>query len=323
MEGRDCLRIKPWLVYAIITTVFWGVWGAFIDAPAKAGFQATLGYCVWALTMIPCALVALKIVGWKLEYDKRSVWLGCIIGFTGAGGQLILFEALRLGPAYLIFPIISVSPVVTILLSCWLLKERASARSWWAIGLAMVGIVLLSYSPPDQPVTKGVLWVVLALVVFLAWGIQAYFWKLANATMKAESIFFYMAATTLVLIPVALYMTDFSKEIPWHSKWPWLAALIQVLNSIGALCVVYAFRYGKAIIVSPLTNAVGPVITVLISLALYRVIPHPVVVTGMVFSIIAMLLIALEPEKPVEAAAAAVIPPSAGRPGAPPAFPSA
>lgn len=317
------MRIKPWFVYAIITTVFWGVWGAFIDTPAKAGFQATLGYCVWALTMIPCALVALTIVGWKLEYDARSVWLGCIIGFTGAGGQLILFEALRLGPAYLIFPIISVSPVVTILLSYWLLKERASARSWWAIGLAMVGIVLLSYTPPDQAASKGVLWVVLALVVFLAWGIQAYFWKLANATMKAESIFFYMAATTLVLIPVALKMTDFTKDIPWHSKWPWLAALIQVLNSIGALCVVYAFRYGKAIIVSPLTNAVGPVITVLISLALYRVIPHPVVVTGMVFSVIAMLLIALEPEKPAEAAAVAVIEPGAGRPGDPPASPSA
>jgi drug/metabolite transporter (DMT)-like permease len=273
--------------------------------------------------MIPCALVALKIVGWKLEYDKRSVWLGCIIGFTGAGGQLILFEALRLGPAYLIFPIISVSPVVTILLSCWLLKERASGRSWWAIALALVGIVLLSYSPPDQTSAKGVLWVVLALVVFLAWGLQAYFWKLANATMKAESIFFYMAVTSLVLIPVALCMTDFSKAIPWHSKWPWMAALIQVLNSIGALCVVYAFRYGKAIIVSPLTNAVGPVITVLISLALYHVIPNPVVVTGMVFAVIAMLLIALEPEKPAEAASPAVTPPAVGRPEDPPVSPSA
>ena len=51
-----------WLVYAVITTLFWGVWGAFIEAPEKRGFPATLGYVVWSLTMIPCAVVALALV---------------------------------------------------------------------------------------------------------------------------------------------------------------------------------------------------------------------------------------------------------------------
>ena len=39
-----------------------GVWGAFIEIPEEAGFPATLGYSVWALTMIPCAIVALYII---------------------------------------------------------------------------------------------------------------------------------------------------------------------------------------------------------------------------------------------------------------------
>jgi uncharacterized membrane protein len=91
----------------MVTTAFWGIWGALIELPEKAGFPATLGYAVWALTMIPPALVALKIIGWKLEFDKKSIILGCIIGLTGAGGQLILFQALRTGPAYLVFPFIS------------------------------------------------------------------------------------------------------------------------------------------------------------------------------------------------------------------------
>ena len=43
---------RTWLSYAIITTIFWGVWGALIEVPEKAGFPATLGYIVWALTMI-------------------------------------------------------------------------------------------------------------------------------------------------------------------------------------------------------------------------------------------------------------------------------
>ena len=46
--------------------------------------------------------------------------------------------------------------------------------------------------------------------------------------------------------------------------------MIQILNAVGALMIVYAFRYGKAIIVSPLTNAVAPVITIIISLSFIR-----------------------------------------------------
>jgi drug/metabolite transporter (DMT)-like permease len=135
-----------------------------------------------------------------------------------------------------------------------------------------------------------------ALLVFFAWGIQAYFMKLANETMKAEGIFFYMMLTSLLLIPIALSMTDFSQSINWGFKGPYLAALIQILNSIGALCIVYAFRYGKAIIVSPLTNAVAPLITVVLSLLIYQRIPHIVILLGMVFALIAAVLLAIGEE---------------------------
>ncbi len=284
---------KLWLIFAIITTSFWGVWGALIDIPRQAGFPATLGYSVWALTMIPPAVVALKIIDWKLEYDGRSIFLGCVIGFTGAGGQLILFQALRSGPAYLVFPFISLSPVITIVLATFILKERTSARGWIGIVLALLAIPLLSYQDPSSS-AEGTLWIILSLLVFLAWGLQAFVMRFANETMKAESIFFYMMLTGILLIPFALWMTDFSQPINWGFKGPYLAAIIQILNSIGALMLVYAFRYGKAIIVSPMTNALAPVLTVIISLIIYQVIPHPVIVGGMVLAVIAALLMGLE-----------------------------
>ncbi len=247
--------------------------------------------------MIPPALVTLKIINWKLEYDRRSVLLGLVIGFTGAGGQLILFEALRIGPAYLVFPIISLSPVVTILLSYWFLNERASARGWVGIVLALIAIPLLSYQPPENGGAVSALWIPLALLVFFAWGFQAFVMKFANERMKAESIFFYMMLTGILLIPIALVMTDFSQSINWGFNGPYLAAMIQILNAVGALCLVYAFRYGKAIIVSPLTNAGAPVITIIISLIIYMVIPHPIIVTGMSVAIIAAFLMAIESEE--------------------------
>jgi len=292
---------KPWLIYALVTTIFWGVWGAIIEIPEKAGFPATLGYSVWALTMIIPATIALKLIKWKLEYDKRSILLGLIIGFTGAGGQLILFQALITGPAYLVFPFISLSPVITIILALIFLKERASSKGWAGIIVALIAIPLLSYQPAGGGGGTGSLWIILALLVFLAWGVQAYIMRFANQTMKAESIFFYMMITGILLIPFALWMTDFDQPINWGFKGPYLTAMIQILNAIGALTIVFAFRYGKAMIVSPLTNAVAPVITIVLSLLLYQVIPHWIIVMGMILAVTSIFLLAVEDDEPAAA----------------------
>jgi drug/metabolite transporter (DMT)-like permease len=241
--------------------------------------------------MIPCALVALGIVRWQCEHDLRSILLGCSVGFLGAGGQLVLFEALRTGPAYLVFPIVSLYPVVTVLLSLWLLKERAARRAWTGIALSLPAMVLLSWQPPSSAAGPALLWLPLAMLVFAAWGVQAYVMKFANQTMRAESIFFYMAVSAVALAPVALAMTDFSKPIQWGFRGPYLAAAIQVLNSIGALCLVYAVRFGKAIIVVPMT-ALAPVLTIILSLILYRVVPNGVLVTGMILASVAIYLMA-------------------------------
>jgi drug/metabolite transporter (DMT)-like permease len=287
------MESELWLAYAIVTTLFWGVWGALIEMPEKRGFPATLGYAVWSLTMVPCALAALHVVGWQLEHDVRSVLLGSAAGLLGAAGQLVLFDALRRGPAYLVFPVISLSPVVSVFLSVVLLRETASARAWIGIALALVAILLLSYQPPHRssPV-KGHLWFAMALAVFLAWGIQAYVLRFANASMRSESIFFYMMLTGVLLIPVAVRMTDFGHKVNWGLSGPWAAAAIQLLNSVGALSMVYAFRYGKVIIVSPLINALAPVITIALSLLLYRVVPNRVVATGMALAALSFYLMA-------------------------------
>ena len=283
--------MRLWLLFAIITTVFWGVWGAFIEIPEKGGFPATLGYSVWALTMIPCALVALKIIGFKLDRELRTVLLGSTVGLLGAGGQLILFEALRSGPAYLVFPIISMYPVITVALSAILLHERTGRRAGIGILLALPAIVLLSYQPPGSSAAHGYGWLIQAFCVMAMWGVQAYVMKFSTNSIKPESVYFYMMATAVVLIPVAIWMTDFSQPIQWGFRGPWLAAIIQALNAIGALTLVYALRHGKAIIVVPMT-ALAPVLTVIISLILYRVLPTPPVAIGMVLASAAMVLMA-------------------------------
>lgn len=281
---------RPWLLLALVTTVFWGIWGAFIEIPEKAGFPATLGYVVWSLTMIPCAVAALYFINWKLERNARSVLYGMLVGLTGAGGQLILFQAVREGPAYIVFPIISLFPIVTILLSAIFLKETTTRRSWTGIGLALLAIMLLSYQQPNGAHSNGYGWLVLAVMVFLLWGLQGFFMKFSNEIMKAESIFFYMAFSAVLLSPFAIWMTDFSKPINWGLKGPYLATLVHVLNAIGALTLVYAMRYGKAIIVIPVTG-LSPVITIVLSLMIYSIFPHPLIIAGLIIAVIAIFLL--------------------------------
>jgi uncharacterized membrane protein len=288
---------KPWLVYALVTTLFWGVWGAFAGFPTQYGFPETMVYVVWALTMIPPALYAMRRVGWKLQAGGRSIYLGSMIGFLGAGGQMLLFHALHNGPTYLIFPIIALSPVVTIVLSLLLLRERVSRLGALGIGLALIALPMFDYVPGGGGDTRGIVWFLDTLLIMGAWGVQAFFMKLANRTMNAESIFFYMTVTGLLLVPVALWMTDFSQPINYGASGPWLAALTQILNSIGALTLVYAFRYGKAIVVAPLTNAGAPLITAVISLAVLGLVPQPLKLTGILLAFIAAALLAIEPEE--------------------------
>jgi len=291
------MKSKLWLIYAIVTTIFWGIWGAFTGLPTENGFPSTLVYCVWALTMIPPAVIALKLINWKLQYNKRSILYGSIIGLLGAGGQMILFHAVKIGPTYLIFPIISLSPIITIVLSFLLLKERTGKLGAPGIFLALVSLPLFEYSSGADGTGQGVLWFILAVMVLLAWGLQAYFMKLANETMHAESIFFYMMLTGILLMPVALVMTDFSVDINWGADGPYLAAGIQILNSIGALSLVYAFRYGKAIVVSPMTNAGAPLMTSVIAMVVLGMMPPSIKIVGIMLAVVAAFLLALDSEE--------------------------
>ena len=283
---------RRWLLFAFLTVGLWGVWGAFAGVSAQRGFPETLVYCVWALTMIVPAVVVMQREKWKLDRDPKSILYGLLIGLTGAGGQMILFYAVTTGPAYLIFPIISLSPLVTILMSLVLLKERTSRLGALGVVLALVALPLFDFSPQGFSFMQGGSWFPLALVIMACWGVQAYFMKLANNRMSAESIFFYMTLSGLLLVPVALAMTDFAKPINWGWDGPWLAAAIQMLNAIGALFLVYAFRHGKAIVVAPLTNAGAPLITAVIALLIAGVMPGELKMIGLALAFIAAALLA-------------------------------
>ena len=111
------------------------------------------------------------------------------------------------------------------------LRHRATVwaflLAWRVLRLLPEGLATVSSRGVPVRIT-----VFTALVVMLCWGVQAYFMKAANALMSAESIFFYMMVTGLLLTPVAWAMTDTARPINWGWDGPGLAAALEGLDLV-------------------------------------------------------------------------------------------
>ena len=268
-----------WLLYALVTMITWGIWMTFSDPTLgelylgiPADFPSEMVYVVWALSMIPCALFALFKINWKLDVRPKSAALSMGVGLLGAGGQLVLFLALKYAPSYLVMPMISVAPIVTVLLSATFLKEKVSRLGILGIVLAFVAIICFAIPSDTDGTVSSWIWILLAAIVFICWGIQAFVMKLANNhTPDAESVFVYMAIAAVVLIPVAFLLKSPSELAAYGWGVPSKVFFVQILNAIGALTLVYANRYGKAMVIAPLADACSPVICCLLSIVLLLV----------------------------------------------------
>jgi uncharacterized membrane protein len=229
-------------------------------------------YAVWAVSMVIPTGIVLR--GAEIDRRPLAVGYGLAIGLTGAGGQLLLLRALALGPAYLIFPVVALSPAITVILAVVLLRERIHPVATVGVVMTLVAAVLLGYSPgsPASP-TGG--WMPLVGDV---------------------TSFAYMTLCGLLLVPVALLMTgDSQLGYPWQA--PVLAAGTQLLNAIAALFMVMTLSRGKAALVVPVTSALSPVLTTVLSLAAYQHVPSAVVALGILLAVSGSALTTFDPKR--------------------------
>ncbi|MGZ0231225.1 DMT family transporter [Streptomyces sp. CPS1] len=294
---------KSWIVYASLLVLFWGVWGAFSSEPnSRYGYPNEMIYIIWAFTMLIPAYFAMR----GNTFDRRPIAAayGLVAGLTGAGGQLLLFHALANGPAYLIFPLVSLSPVVTVVMAMALLRERIKRLALVGVVAALAAIVLLSIpSAKDDSNSHGP-WLLMAILICVAWGVQAFCMrKAAVVGVNDATTFGWMTISGLLLVPVAFVMMgDFPSDAPWQA--PALTAVTQVLNAVGALFLVMAFSRGKATVVAPVTNALAPVLTIVLSLAVYQTLPNVWGTLGIVLALAGSTLMVYSDEKSGESSVA-------------------
>jgi drug/metabolite transporter (DMT)-like permease len=294
------MNTRSWIPYAALLVLFWGVWGAFSGLPtSEYGYPDEMVYILWSFTMLIPAFFILRS---ERTFDRRPIatFYGLLIGLTGAGGQLVLFQALTIGPAYLIFPVIALSPAITVLMAMAILRERTLTLTKIGIALALTAIVLFSISGDGGNADLGP-WLLLAILVTAAWGVQAYYMrKAALVGVNDGTTFGYMALSGLLLVPAAFFMMGgLPENAPWQA--PALTLGTQLLNAVGALFLVMALSRGKASVVAPTTNALAPVLTIVLSLIAYQTLPTPYATAGIVLAIVGSTLTVLGDERRGEA----------------------
>jgi drug/metabolite transporter (DMT)-like permease len=155
-----------WLIYALMTVVSWGVYGAFLHSgqlgmkdPVNGRYKAFLFVgLAYFLTAVLAPLILLVTRGADWNYPKTGMVWSLIAGIAGAVGAfcvLLAFGA-RGTPAVVMSIVFAGAPVVNSLYSIWQHPPAGGLNSikpqfYLGIVLAALGGCLVTYYKPNPP----------------------------------------------------------------------------------------------------------------------------------------------------------------------------
>ncbi len=110
--------------------------------------QVGLGNYAIAFVMMCTASAAISAgLAWavtKPRIEKRDIWMGLVMGASGALAMMTLVLALRHLPGVIVFPVrSSASIALTAAVSCAIMHERLGPRQWVGVALAVAAVYLL------------------------------------------------------------------------------------------------------------------------------------------------------------------------------------
>lgn len=137
--------MPKWLVFTLLSILFWGVWGV-VSKPVADSIPADRYQALMTLGFIPAALLVARSPQLRMGTNLRQgFFFGFLAGLFGGVGNIALFYSLAQGgQASIVFPLTSLYPVVTVVASLIVLRERLNRVQCLGIGLAVVAILLLN-----------------------------------------------------------------------------------------------------------------------------------------------------------------------------------
>jgi len=137
-------KSKRWLMWAILSLVFWGIW-AIPSKLAMIEIGSSDYILIDGLTMVlvwvPLWLIIDK---GRMNREPRKLAYSGTAGILASVGTVSLFLAISIGEVAIVTPLSSIYPIFTVLLARFFLKEKLGWIQYAAIGAGVVGILLLA-----------------------------------------------------------------------------------------------------------------------------------------------------------------------------------
>jgi transporter family protein len=124
--------MSAWLTFSLVALSFWGVWGLLTK--------------VATLYLPPLPIIGFLLVdaGFRVPWHPIGWSVSVAAGACAALGLLCYYRALAGGAAARVVPLTAMYPVVTVILSYFLLKENITFRHLAGIVAALAAVWLLS-----------------------------------------------------------------------------------------------------------------------------------------------------------------------------------
>lgn len=175
-------------------------------------------------------------VRWSLHVLRGALGILMLASFAWA------LRSIPLAEAYAIF---FVAPLLIAALAVPLLGERVSVHRWVAIGLGLIGVLVVL-----RPGAAGMWsWASFAaLVAALCYALSAITARVLGRTDSSASMVFWLMA----MVAVGATLLTGTAWTPVAAEHLWVLLAIAVTGSIGQYAVTEAFKIGQASLIAPL-----------------------------------------------------------------------
>lgn len=262
---------------------------AALDATSKYVAQTTpVPMMVWCRYTFHCLMMVvllapsmrLRLVATQrpLAQVSRGLMLVGTTGFAMAGFALL---PLAEGTALLF-----VNPLLVLLISALMLRERIGWLRWLAVAGGFAGVLLIA-RPGGALDLGGLVWMALAAICYAIYQIQT---RQLSPTENTLTLLFYTALVGTIAMTLAA-------PLYWQGEWPdakgaLLLASLGIWGGTGHLLLTRAFRDAPASLLSPLLY-VQLIWAALLGIFVYGHWPDPLSLAGMAIIAAASVSIAL------------------------------
>ena len=172
---------KKGIIYAFLVILLWATFGTSIKLLVSRvdSFVATVYIGLFATITILIYLAITRKIKAAIKELKKQPWFYIIAGIIGLGIQQVIYlKSYQLLPASQVVMLFYLYPLLMVVLSAVILKEKTSWKSWLFLLIGFAGVYIL--------VSKGALIIPEISLGVITTLIAAFSWALFSVLIKSR-----------------------------------------------------------------------------------------------------------------------------------------